>query len=68
MASRWKSWGFAALALFFVVLLWRRRRSFRGARGLLLLFRILVAVGEAWREASWRRRVAMLEISSPGVP
>ena len=64
MASKWKTFGIAAVIAFIVALLYRRRRVFRGARGFILLFHILVAIGEAWREARYRRRLATINIQA----
>lgn len=70
MNAKWKFWGGATLFALAVVLLYRRRRAFTGARGFVLLFRLLVAAGEAWREARLRRRVQSLDLlpSSPPGP
>jgi hypothetical protein len=57
MVSRWKVYGIAALVVLALALLYRRRRAFRGARGFALLFRLLVAAAEAWREAVLRRNI-----------
>lgn len=66
--SRWKIFGIAALVVLALTLLYRRRRAFRGARGFALLFRLAVAVAEAWREATLRRRVEAIpfEALPPG--
>jgi hypothetical protein len=68
MVSRWKVFGIGALVVLALALLYRRRRAFRGARGFMLLFRLLVAAGEAWREAVYRRRIESLNAlpSGPG--
>jgi len=65
MNAKWKVWGGATLVALAVVLLYRRRNAFKGARGWVLLFRLLVAAGEAWREARLRRRLSALDLSSP---
>ena len=62
MTSKWKMIGIAATVFFAVALLYRRRHAFKGARGFVLLFRLLVAAGEAWREARLRNRVRSLNL------
>lgn len=63
MNPKFKLFGSLAAIGFAAVLLYRRRRAFKGARGYLLLLRLLVAAGEAWREARLRRRLEAAAIA-----